>query len=60
MSADVSHNEAARQALAGPRHEVKRDLAGELDQSVVLCFRDDQDALDMRVYACAACETSEF
>jgi hypothetical protein len=35
-------------------HEIQRKLTSELDESVVACFRDNEDSLDLGSYPCAA------
>ena len=44
-------------ALARLVHEVERELASELDEPIIARFGDDEHALDVRFYACAACRT---
>lgn len=42
-------------AMTWFEHEVKRELTGQLDQSVVPSFGDDEDALDIGAYPGTAC-----
>lgn len=50
---DVDY-EAALLAFALFEHEVKGEFSSEFDQTVVACFGDDENGLDVCAYACAA------
>jgi hypothetical protein len=45
-------DQAAGKTLAGFGHEVERDLAGELDESIVFCFGNYENALNVGMNAC--------
>jgi hypothetical protein len=68
LSVDIDHHSPIAVPLVNNRpvdtvwrgsrlllHEVEGEFTGELDESVVSGFRDDEDVLNPRADSCAAC-----